>query len=277
MYPEIDKPLNVNEILDDVHDLRIGGNLRYYTTAGSTNDIAYRLAEKGENEGVVVIADEQTAGKGRLNRNWASPRFKGIYASVLLRPEVDVLFASRFTMLASISAARAIREMTGISAQIKWPNDIVIGEKKTAGVLAEIKLKEKIIHFIIIGIGINVNQLDGDFPKDIAAIATSLLIEGGKSVSREKLTAKVLSSLDEMYPKALLTDFSPIADEWKRLSPYHENCSVIIRNGDTSRRGITRGLTENGELIVEVRPGENIIVSYGDLMRVERDPYASRH
>jgi len=176
-----------------------------------------------------------------------------------------------------VSVVRAIQEVAHIRAQIKWPNDIMINERKAGGILAEIKVMENIIKFVIVGIGINVNHLEGDFPGDLAAIATSLLIESRLPVSRERFVARLLSNIDSMYPKALLDDFSSIIDEWKELSPCHENCAVLVRNGDRSYRGITKGITESGELIVEVESGENIIVSFGDLIQITRDPHASCH
>ncbi len=270
MYAEIETPLNLHSILERTHHLRVGSLVKYFESVGSTNDVAYDCADHGEAEGTVIIADEQKAGRGRLNRLWSSARYRGIYASIILRPEISVVFASRFTILASVSAARSIWDVCRIRAQVKWPNDIMIGDKKVGGILAELKVLEQSIKFAIVGIGINVNHLEADFPVDIRSIATSLLMETEHVVAREDLLIHLLTHMDALYQKVLNDDFSPILDEWKSLSPSHVNCAVIVANGERSYQGITRGVTENGGLVIEKQSGENIIVSFGDLITISR-------
>ncbi len=270
MYAEIDRPLDLQSILERTRHLQVGASARYFESVGSTNDVAYHCADHGEEEGTVIIADEQKTGKGRLNRHWSSERFKGIYASIILRPEISVVFASRFTILASVSAVRSIWDVCRIHAHVKWPNDIMIGDKKVGGILAEIKVQERSIKFTIVGIGINVNHLEADFSEDIRSTATSLLIETVHAVAREDLLVHLLTHMDALYKQVLSDDFSPILDEWKSISPSHSNCPVIVANGDRSYQGITRGVTENGELVIEKQSGENIIVSFGDLITISR-------
>ncbi|MEW5807812.1 MAG: biotin--[acetyl-CoA-carboxylase] ligase [Acidobacteriota bacterium] len=271
MFRELDKPLDIIEILEGVHHLPIGRRIKYYDKVGSTNDIAYHLAEGGEEEGTIVIADEQTAGKGRQDRKWSSARFKGIYLSIILRPEVEALSSPRFTMMASVGIVKAIEDVARLKAEIKWPNDIMLGTKKVGGILAEIKLVENFVKFAVLGIGINVNHLDTDFPTEIASLSTSLLMESTLAVSREQLVIKLLSHLSTFYPMALQKDFSPLIAQWKELCPCHNGCMVTVKNGSLTYRGITRGVTNIGELMIEMESGERVTLALGDLSIIPGD------
>ncbi len=271
MFEEVNKPLDIANILEHTKDMPIGKKILHYTTVGSTNDIAYDLGERGEEDGIIILAEEQSAGKGRMQRKWESSRFKGIYLSILIRPEMKASLLPRFTIFSAVCTAKIIMEETGLEANIKWPNDILIQKKKVAGILTELKTIEDIVKFLVIGIGINVNQLKADFSKDIASRSTSLLLETKQPISRESLIIKLLFHINQHYHDLFSDRFSKILEEWKNLSPYHNNYSVTIMDGEKSFKATTRGITENGELIVENELGQKKKLCFGELVTYQGD------
>lgn len=192
----------------------IGKEIVYYDIVDSTNTAAYHLAKKGAPEGMVILAEAQTKGKGRLSRNWASPKQKGIYMSVILRPELTPFQAPKITLLAAVSAALAIRDYSGVPALIKWPNDILANGKKIGGILTEMEAEPDTVKFLILGIGINVNARASELPKG----ASSIFEETGNKTSRVELVRAVLERLDENYTLFKREGFSPIKKEWRNLS-----------------------------------------------------------
>ncbi len=265
MFEEVNKPLDINHILEKTKNLLLGSKIHHHMKIGSTNSMAYDLGERGEQHGTLVLAEEQSAGKGRMNRKWESVKYKGIYLSLLLRPEIKASLLPRFTIFSALCSAKAIMEETGLEAKIKWPNDILIGKKKTAGILTELKTLEDIVKFIIVGIGINVNHLQADFSRTIAKHSTSLLIETHQPVSRESLIIKLLFLMNRYYLDLFSSNFVNMLNEWKAYSPYHENVPVTIVNGEKSYQAITRGVTEEGELLIEDEMGQRTKLSYGEL------------
>ncbi|HCO18584.1 MAG TPA: biotin--[acetyl-CoA-carboxylase] ligase, partial [Tissierellales bacterium] len=189
--------INYDEIKGELTASVIGKKLIYFQSIGSTNDKAKELAAKAE-EGTVIVAEEQTSGKGRLGRSWSSPGRKGIYASIILKPDMEPFNAAKLTLLGAASVALALEDC-GIESQIKWPNDIIIGGKKVAGILTEMSCELGIVNYIILGIGINVNQSVEELPPELVDKATSLRIAEGKAIKRKYLLAQVLNRLDELY------------------------------------------------------------------------------
>ena len=192
----------------------IGKEVIYYDTIDSTNTAAYNLAKQGAKEGTVVVAEKQTKGRGRLSREWVSPKQKGIYFSVILRPEITPFQAPKMTLMAAVSVALAIRETTGAQALIKWPNDILLNGKKIAGILTEMEAEPDSIKFLILGIGINANTKSSELPKG----ASSIHSETDKKVSRIELLRNTLKRLEEHYSLFKREGFSPIKKEWTNLS-----------------------------------------------------------
>jgi len=192
----------------------IGKELIYHDTVGSTNTIAYNLAKSGAKEGTVVIAEKQTKGKGRLSRAWFSPKEKGIYLSVILRPEMTPFKAPVMTLMAAVSLAQAIRENADAPAFIKWPNDILINDKKAAGILTEMEAEADSVKFLILGIGINVAAKLSELPKG----ATSIMREVGDFVTRPGLVKVLLERLERNYLLIQKEGFLPIRTEWRNLS-----------------------------------------------------------
>ena len=167
---EIPDKILVPEIKWHLNTKKIGREIYFYETVGSTNDRAYELAEDGAKEGTLVITDEQTKGKGRLGRNWISPPESGIYLSCILRPDILPNEVPKITLVAAVSAVKAIRKFSGLDALIKWPNDILISDRKTGGILTELKGEIDRVSFLILGVGMNVNTPKGLLPASATSI-----------------------------------------------------------------------------------------------------------
>lgn len=232
----------------------VGSNIHYEETLDSTQKVAYRLAYEGAPEGTIVIAEEQLAGRGRMQRKWHSPKYSGIWMSVILRPEIPPQKAPQLTLITAVAVVQAIQETTGLHPQIKWPNDILLSGKKITGILTELQAESDKINSIIIGIGINVNQREEDFPKEIKEIATSILNELGQPVSRAKLIQSLLKNLEKLYLLYLDKGFQPIKLLW-------ESYAISIGEFITARTlnktitGRALGITEDGVLLMEDEAG----------------------
>lgn len=236
----------------------MGRNLVYFPETDSTNIQVKRLAEAGSPEGTLVVAESQTAGKGRRGRNWSSPPGSSIYMSYLLRPKIPPYSASMLTLLAGMACARAVREETGLEAKIKWPNDLVLKGKKICGILTEMSTELEEIHYIFTGIGINVNQTE--FPEEIRDMATSLKLESekkGENFSRSALIASCMKWFEHYYEEFLLQgDFSKLKEEYEgMLANLGREVVVLDPAGEYS--GICRGIDETGRLLVEL-PGREV-------------------
>ena len=194
----------------------LGRKIVYYHCLNSTQDAAKQLAGQGEGEGTVVIADTQTHGKGRQGRRWSSPPRQGIYLSIILRPELKPSDALQIPLIAGVAVTQAIEKATPLSPRIKWPNDIIIRGKKAGGILTEMSAEMDGLNYVVLGIGLNVNNLI--FPKEIAQIATSLAEQCGGHVSRVKLLRLLLGELESLYRQFTTFGFEPIRERWKALS-----------------------------------------------------------
>ncbi|MDP3804615.1 MAG: biotin--[acetyl-CoA-carboxylase] ligase [Candidatus Omnitrophota bacterium] len=246
----------------------LGKAVLSYKKVDSTNDIAYSLAEKGAKEGTVILADEQTKGRGRLGRSWASPSRAGIYLSCILRPKIAPSEIPRITLLAAVALAKAIRGLTGLSATIKWPNDILINDKKVSGILTEMKAEQDKVDFIILGIGVNVNTPPKNLPKGASSIKEEMMKDNRQeAVSRVELTQRILENLEENYTRLKREGFEPIIDEWKDLSTMlGSRVKVVLQN--RTFEGQARDLDGDGSLIVRRDSGIMEKVSSGDIIMV---------
>lgn len=230
----------------------VGRRVYYYERTTSTNEIARDLADCGSSNGLLVVAEEQTGGRGRLGRGWFSPYGKGIWCSVVLYPPVNPANAPPLTMLSAVAVARAIREVTGIEAGIKWPNDLLLEDKKVCGILAEMNAEMERVNYLIIGMGINVNI--EDFPEEIRDMATSLKIHTGRHVSRVELLQAVLKEMEQFYKIWLEYGFGPIRKAWKEM------CIMLHRrvrvNGMKDIvEGWAEDVDENGNLVLRLADG----------------------
>lgn len=222
--------------------------LHFFETE-STNDVAMRLGEAGEPHGAVVIAEEQSAGRGRAGHRWISEKSAGIYVTILLRPSISPVQSPALTLVAGLAARDAIAEETGLSPDIRWPNDVMLNGKKVCGILTEMQAEMDRIHFAVVGIGINVNQ--PKMPQDISAIATSLRMETLRVHSRLDLLARLLRCLDHYYNQFVKEGATPIVQKFADVSSYSKGKKVRIMNGAESFVGTTAGLEPSGILRVQ--------------------------
>ena len=242
----------------------IGRDIQVFEQTTSTNDVAEKLARDGVREGVVVFAEAQTKGRGRLGRPWMSPTRKGLWFSVLLRPDLQPQEATQLTVISATALRRAIRTITGLAAEIKWPNDLLLGGKKTAGILTELSAELDRVRHVIIGIGVDVNLDAAGYPPELRKLATSLKLAGGAEISRAELAVEILRELDSDYARMRAGDFSDIADEWEAA------CVTIGRNvtvhaGDRQFRGRAEALDDDGALLIRTEHGHLERVIGGDV------------
>lgn len=223
--------------------------IHHHFKVDSTNLVALRLGHEGEPHGALVIAEEQVAGRGQAGRAWHSEKSTGIYVSVLLRPEIPPMQAPLITLLAGLAVHAAIAEQTGLKADIRWPNDVLLAGKKVCGILTEMHAEPGRVHFVVVGIGLNVNN--ESLPKELAATATSLRMQGGRAVSRIELLAKLLRHLERGYNQFLREGAEPLLRRFAQVSSYAAGRRVRITNGRESFTGTTAGLEPSGMLRVQ--------------------------
>ncbi len=244
------------EIFAGLATERLGRTVYYYETISSTMDEAFRLAAQGSPEGTLVCAESQTRGRGRLGRTWISPKGKGLYTSLILRPDLSPLEVGWITFVAAIAVCETVREATGLKAAIKWPNDVLIGGRKVAGILTEMNAETDRVKFVIVGLGMNVNADKVHLPPR----GTSLKMESGNKVSRICLLQNVLQKTEYWYGCLQARDFSPVIERWKalsitigrriRLSEHHR--IIEGKAVDLSAEGGLVILNEDGDLITRM-------------------------
>jgi len=231
-----------------------GQRIDYVETCSSTQILAHDEAQNGAPDGTVIIAEEQTSGKGRMSRPWSSADRKGIWMSVITRPSLTPQQAPQMTLVAAVAVTQAIHSVTGLNPYIKWPNDILFDGKKITGILTELQADPDRVKAIILGIGINVNQTIDEFPVELKNIATSLLIIGGKVVNRAELIAKTLEYL-EVYTEIYVTNgFSPIKLLWEGFSNTTGRRIRAIMLNETIE-GIALGISDDGMLELKLDDG----------------------
>jgi BirA family transcriptional regulator, biotin operon repressor / biotin---[acetyl-CoA-carboxylase] ligase len=240
-----------------------GKRIYHFFKTDSTNRVALELGHAGEPEGAVVVAEEQTAGRGRAGRAWHSEHAAGIYATLLLRPRLAPVQAPLLTMMAGLSAHAAIQAQTGLTVDLKWPNDLLINGKKMGGILTEMHAEPEQIRFVIVGIGLNVNQ--EKFAGELGAIATSLRLESGKTQSRLELLVRLLREFENDYNQFLREGAASITKKFAAISSYAEGRRVRVTNGTESFAGTTAGLGPEGLLQVKRDDGAVVTVIAGDV------------
>lgn len=228
----------------------------HFFKTDSTNAVAMHLGEAGEPHGAIVLAEEQTAGRGRAGRSWTSEKSVGIYCSVLLRPTIPPAYAPMLTLVAGLAARDAAAEELDSLPDIRWPNDLLAGGRKFGGILTEMHAEPDRVHYAVIGLGINVNQTT--MPEPLADIATSLRIETGRSHSRLELLIRLLHQLDRYYNQFLAEGASPILRRFAQVSSYFKGKRVRITTGTETFTGTTAGLDPSGVLRVARDDGRGI-------------------
>lgn len=255
-YQLTEKPDTLNPSLLDSHltTERIGRKIVYMESCPTTQSIAHEEARQGAADGTVVISEEQTAGKGRLARNWSSTKGKGIWMSIILRPDIPPQLSPQFTLVAAVALTRSIADVAGVTPSIKWPNDLLINGKKCTGILTELQAEADRVQSIILGIGVNVNQFLEDFPKELQSIATSIRIETGKEIDRVLLTAKIFEYIEKYTDLYIEQGFKPLKLLWEG---YSDTIGKRIRASMVNKEIIGRavGITEEGVLQLQTDDG----------------------
>ncbi|EOS42347.1 biotin--[acetyl-CoA-carboxylase] ligase [Lachnospiraceae bacterium JLR.KK009] len=252
--------LSESEIESWLQTKWLGRPVCYLDEVDSTNTQAKRIAEEtgSEGHGTVVVAGRQTSGRGRRGRSWSSPHGTGIFFTILLKPDIEISNAPMLTLVKALAVAGGIRELTGLDAMIKWPNDIVVNGKKVVGILTELSAQIDYVNHIVVGTGINVHQ--AEFPEEIARTATSLDLELRRegreiTVPRAKLLAAVLGQFEQYYETFLKTqDLSALADEYNSLL-VNCGCEVRVLDPQGEYMGQAIGIDGRGQLLVERENG----------------------
>ncbi|MBQ6297187.1 MAG: biotin--[Selenomonadaceae bacterium] len=242
----------------------IGKEMHYKPCVDSTNRVAKALAYHGAADGAIVVAEEQTGGKGRLDRNFYSPRGKGIWFSVILRPNLLPKDAPKCTLMAAVAIAEAMKRFN-LKAEIKWPNDIMFDGRKLVGILTEMTGEIAKINYLVVGVGINVNINRDDFPEELKDIAASLSEISGDKISRVQLFRAVLEEFDKLYREVTATGFDKVINRWKEYNiTLGKNIKVISAINGKSFMGKAVDLNADGALVVETENGRQAVYS-GDV------------
>ncbi|MDD3654803.1 MAG: biotin--[acetyl-CoA-carboxylase] ligase [Desulfotomaculaceae bacterium] len=258
--------LYAEEICNGLTTEFIARQVFYFSSLSSTNDLAKKLSSNvvGVSNGSIVVAEEQTGGRGRLGRKWFSLKYKAICFSLILYPPVNPSEASQVTMVTAVALAIAIRKETGVRVGIKWPNDLLVGGKKLCGILTELGAEIDKINYLIVGAGININQEPGEFPEDVRDTATSLKIEMGVTVNRVKLLQAILIEFEQWYKIWLEQGFPKILTKWKELTVSLQ-CPVRINAVDRSWDGWAVDVDQDGALLLRLPDGQLQRVVAGDV------------
>jgi BirA family biotin operon repressor/biotin-[acetyl-CoA-carboxylase] ligase len=222
------------------------GDIVILAVTDSTNRVAMEMAENGAKHGTVVVTDAQTDGRGRMGRRWVSPGGKNLYVSLLLRPSVPTVDAPRLAIVAGVALADAV-EAVGVPAFLKWPNDLYCGGRKAAGILAEMASDPGGVRHVVIGIGLNVNMEETDFPPDLRGTATSLRIQVGREFRRVDVLARLLDAFGTRYEEFLAGGFASLRDGWDRRD-FLRGRRVLLRRQGVEGWGTTDGLDAVGAL-----------------------------
>jgi BirA family transcriptional regulator, biotin operon repressor / biotin---[acetyl-CoA-carboxylase] ligase len=259
------RELRLDEVAAGWNYRRLGVKLHYCFEIDSTNRRARELAENGALEGEIVIAEQQTRGRGRLGRTWVSPPFVNLYLSIILRPTLPPVHAAQVTLMAAVALADTVARFAPDPPAIKWPNDILLHGKKVAGILAESSISAERVNYVILGIGVNVNFATALMPDAIRQRATSLMDCAGKPVSREAFLGRLIHDLDRCYGILGEAGFEAIAPQWEARFNFHGK-RVRVEMGAETLAGIAKGIDRDGALIVEGECGQYHRVLAGDVI-----------
>ncbi|KOS69138.1 biotin--acetyl-CoA-carboxylase ligase [Lysinibacillus contaminans] len=244
---------------------RFGRTIHHFDVVDSTQTIAHKLAQEGAPDGTIVIGEEQTAGRGRMARPWESAHGTGIWMTIIVRPDVTPQQASSYTLVVAVAVSKAIKALyKNVEPAIKWPNDLLINGKKCTGILTEMQAEADCVQALLVGIGINANQVEADFSPEIADIATSLRLAAGEEINRAALVATILQYLEQYTEIFVKESFTSIKKEWEQAS-----CTIGQRIEVTTIRerfeGVASGITDEGVLQLRQDDGTVRTIYSGDV------------
>jgi len=254
------------KIRENLRTKIMGQAILYFQQLDSTNDIAKELAVRGVREGIIVVADTQTMGKGRFKREWISPE-NGLWFSILLKPNFPPKHASKLTLLASVAVAKTINRLYDLEAQIKWPNDVLINQKKVCGTLTESRIKGERLDFAILGIGINANFNIESIPRLLREEATTLREELGKGIEREILLCELLAEVESYYELFKRRRFEDMLEDWRKLAGFLSS-NVEIRSDEEIVEGQAIDIDDDGALIIRLKDETLVRVTSGDIVKI---------
>ncbi|MFC2948331.1 biotin--[acetyl-CoA-carboxylase] ligase [Virgibacillus sediminis] len=247
--------LSSNTLQWGLHTNWLGQHTIHKSSTPSTQFVAHQAAREMAAHGTVVIADEQTQGRGRMNRSWYSAKEKGVWMSIILRPGIQPYLAPQLTLMSAVALADALRRHTGTKPLIKWPNDILLSGKKTAGILTEMQAEQDQIQYVVIGIGLNVNHQETDLAEDLQGRATSLYLETGKTWQIKELVQDILQSFEKTYEQYIDNGFPAIKDRWEKYG-FKIGEKITAKTLKDSWKAKFLGISEDGALILQTENGE---------------------
>lgn len=251
----------------ELGNIAIGGNVVHYFRADSTNAVALELAAGGAEHGTVVVAEEQTAGRGRLGRAWFSEKASGLYTSIILRPPLSPAAAPVLTLMAGLAAYKAVSVTTGLAVDIRWPNDLLVNGKKVCGILTEMSAELDRLHAVVLGIGINVNH--SVMPPQLETIATSLRMEAHRHISRVAVLAALLREVEHYFQMLLEKGNKAITDRWEAASSFAHGRRVRVVTTAGQVPATTAGLDPSGALRVQYDDGRQELLVAGEIVEVK--------
>ena len=251
------------EIVKGLQTKMVGREIICYDAVDSTNIVLKELARQGAENGTVVVADTQGTGRGRMERAFFSPPGKGIWVSILLRPDFLPQEAPKCTLMAAVAVAQAM-EKFGLRAAIKWPNDILHDGRKLVGILTEMSAEMDRVNYIVIGIGINVNIAEEDFPEELRPIATSLMQMKGEPLSRVAFLQELLRELDVLYADVQRAGFAPVLAAWKKYAVTLGQQVRVLGPGGETFEGTAADIDTEGALLIDTEEGQRRVLA-GDV------------
>lgn len=255
-----------DEIIPGLTTRLFGRTVEYRESVGSTNEVAKQMARAGAPEGLLVIADEQTAGKGRLGRAWSTPKGSALAMSLILRPDLPPYHAPRITLAAAVAICEAVRAATGLPAGIKWPNDLQIQGRKFCGVLTEMEAEMDRVAFVVVGIGLNVRLRREEMDPAFRETATSLVAEGALPIRRAALVQAVMARFEPIYHDLIVDRFDRVLDRWRALSVMlGAEVRALSVHGESVVEGVAEDVDADGALIIRLRDGSRSRVVAGEV------------
>jgi len=245
--------LSEHDLYSRMKNNKLFDKVIYHPSVSSTQTVAHQLVNEGAVEGTVVVADEQTEGRGRLGRIWKSEKQSGIWMSLVLKPNIDIRQAPQLTLVTAVAVTRALRDITGVNIEIKWPNDLLVNGKKLVGILTEMQADPDRIQSVIIGIGVNVNH--DQFYDEMSSIATSLKLETDQNFDRAEIIGKILSEFSWLYEMYMTKGFSLVKPLWEAHT-LSIGKNIIARRAKDSIEGEAIGINDEGVLLLKDKDGQ---------------------
>ncbi len=266
MAQEEKRTFDAEQVMAGLPTEIVGQQVLFYPSVGSTNVVARTMAAREADEGLVILADEQTAGRGRHGRRWDAPAGSSILMSILFRPDLPASDVNLLTMIVSLAALDGIAEVTGLEAALKWPNDVVVGDRKVGGLLTESSFIGSRLEYAVVGLGLNVNFDPADVA-NIPSTASSLMVLLGRPVDRLALVRAILTATDWRY-RALKAGHSPHAEWSRHLTTIGQRVRVILPVDMVE--GVAEGVNRQGSLLVRQDDGTLAEVAAGDVVTLRR-------